>query len=54
MVSEKMAYEWVKNGHWTFEEFNAWITAKLLEKYSVGFDDGFQEGGHEEFLTERG
>jgi hypothetical protein len=32
-TTSKQVYEWVKTGHWTFQQFNEWVSATHSENY---------------------
>lgn len=36
MVTEQQAYEWVKTGHWTKEQFVVWVTSVTGAAWSEG------------------
>jgi hypothetical protein len=41
--SPNQAYEFVKTGHWSFAEFNKWVTFSRTvvdRAYSEGYNDG--------------
>jgi hypothetical protein len=39
-VTIKQAYEWVKTGYWTFNEFNTWYVVQLsAEESPLNSDD---------------
>lgn len=38
-ITTQQAYEYVKSGEWTFEQFEYWFDEKTSDAYSKGYDE---------------
>jgi hypothetical protein len=46
-VTPKQVYEWVKTGHWSRAQFEAWLSNYTEAEARKAFNDGYSEGQRE-------
>lgn len=43
-ITARQAYEWVKAGHWSNDEFIDWVTKQTGASWSEGYEEGWLAG----------